>query len=153
MTDEAIAELAPQIGVRDACVAGRRVAGQLLPAAPASPAPERPAPVPHRDRPQPRALSAASSRRSSTCCTATGSSTCPRPRCGRPCSTRASTWARSRRSTGCCAKPGEVRERRRQATHPAKVKPELVANGPNQVWSWDITKLPARRNGPTTTCT
>ena len=36
---------------------------------------------------------------------------------------------------------GEVRERRRQATHPAKVKPELVADGPDQVWSWDITKL------------
>ncbi len=36
---------------------------------------------------------------------------------------------------------GEVRERRRQATHPARVKPELVATGPNQVWSWDVTKL------------
>src|SRR5262249_19249473 len=36
---------------------------------------------------------------------------------------------------------GEVRERRRQATHPATVKPELVAFKPNQVWSWDITKL------------
>jgi transposase InsO family protein len=36
---------------------------------------------------------------------------------------------------------GEVRERRRQATHPAKVKPELEADGPDQVWSWDITKL------------
>jgi putative transposase len=36
---------------------------------------------------------------------------------------------------------GEVRERRRQATHPATVKPELVAFEPNQVWSWDITKL------------
>ena len=36
---------------------------------------------------------------------------------------------------------GEVCERRAQATHPAKVKPELIANGPNQVWSWDITKL------------
>jgi putative transposase len=36
---------------------------------------------------------------------------------------------------------GEVRERRRQATHPARVKPELVAYGPNQTWSWDITKL------------
>jgi putative transposase len=36
---------------------------------------------------------------------------------------------------------GEVRERRRHATHPARVKPELVATGPNQVWSWDITKL------------
>jgi putative transposase len=36
---------------------------------------------------------------------------------------------------------GEVRERRAQATHPARVRPELVADGPDQVWSWDITKL------------
>ena len=35
----------------------------------------------------------------------------------------------------------QVRERRRQARHPAHVKPELVATGPNQVWSRDITKL------------
>jgi putative transposase len=37
---------------------------------------------------------------------------------------------------------GEVRERRRVATHPAAKKPELLATAPNQVWSWDITKLP-----------
>ena len=36
---------------------------------------------------------------------------------------------------------GEVRERRAQATHPAKVKPELVATAPGQIYSWDITKL------------
>ncbi len=36
---------------------------------------------------------------------------------------------------------GEVRERRRQATHPARVKPELVATRPNVCWSWDIMKL------------
>ena len=36
---------------------------------------------------------------------------------------------------------GETRERRRQATHPAAVKPELEATGPNQCWTWDITKL------------
>jgi putative transposase len=35
----------------------------------------------------------------------------------------------------------QVRERRRQARHPARVKPELMADAPNQVWSWDITKL------------
>jgi len=35
----------------------------------------------------------------------------------------------------------QVRERRRVARHPAHLKPELVATGPNQVWSWDITKL------------
>ena len=36
---------------------------------------------------------------------------------------------------------GEVRERRAQLTHPEYKKPELLATGPNQVWSWDITKL------------
>ena len=36
---------------------------------------------------------------------------------------------------------GEVGDRRRHATHPARVKPELVAARPNQVYSWDITKL------------
>ena len=35
----------------------------------------------------------------------------------------------------------QVKERRRVASHPAKVKPELVATKPNDVWSWDITKL------------
>lgn len=39
------------------------------------------------------------------------------------------------------ADAGEVRERRDQARHPAYVKPELVATAPNQIWSWDITKL------------
>ena len=42
---------------------------------------------------------------------------------------------------------GEVRERRAQATHPAKVKPELVATAPGQVFSWDITKLQGPRRG------
>jgi putative transposase len=36
---------------------------------------------------------------------------------------------------------GQVRERRAQATHPPRVRPELVADGPDQVWSWDITRL------------
>ena len=35
----------------------------------------------------------------------------------------------------------EVRERRNQLRHPVYQKPELLATGPNQVWSWDITKL------------
>jgi putative transposase len=35
----------------------------------------------------------------------------------------------------------EVRERRRQATHPAHKKPELIATKANEIWSWDITKL------------
>lgn len=36
---------------------------------------------------------------------------------------------------------GENRERRNQRIHPPYAKPELLATGPNQLWSWDITKL------------
>jgi putative transposase len=65
------------------------------------------------------------------------------------------------------AENGEVRERRNQLRHPVYQKPELLAEAPNQVWSWDITKLtsvslaPAKltkregwdqRNGPISTC-
>jgi putative transposase len=39
------------------------------------------------------------------------------------------------------AENGEVRERRDQRRHPVYQKPELLAEAPNQVWSWDITKL------------
>ena len=39
------------------------------------------------------------------------------------------------------ASQNEVRERRNQLHHPHYRKPELLATGPNQVWSWDITKL------------
>ena len=36
---------------------------------------------------------------------------------------------------------GQTRERRNQRTHPVYTKPELLATGPNEVWSWDITKV------------
>ncbi len=39
------------------------------------------------------------------------------------------------------AEHAEVRERRDQLRHPQYAKPELLATAPNQVWSWDITKL------------
>ena len=46
------------------------------------------------------------------------------------------------------ARHDEVHERRRQVSRPHYEKPELLATGPNQVWSWDITKLkgPAKWN-------
>jgi len=40
-----------------------------------------------------------------------------------------------------------VKERRNQRKHPNYSKPELVATGPNQVWSWDITKLKGSEKG------
>ncbi|MCH0561263.1 IS3 family transposase [Streptomyces sp. MUM 16J] len=42
---------------------------------------------------------------------------------------------------------GQDGERRRQATHPPHTVPELVADGPSQVWSWDITRLAGPAKG------
>lgn len=52
-----------------------------------------------------------------------------------------STWYRVGRDAG------QVKDRRRQATSNPKKIPELVANAPSQVWSWDITKLRGPRIG------
>ena len=43
------------------------------------------------------------------------------------------------------AEENQVRERRNQLRRPNYAKPELLATGPNQVWSWDLTKLRADR--------
>jgi putative transposase len=48
---------------------------------------------------------------------------------------------------------GEVHERRRQATHPAAKKPELLATKPNEVYSWTSPSCSARPSGPGSTCT
>lgn len=64
----------------------------------------------------------------------------PRPRCTPSCWMRASSRPRPPPWTALLRAEGEVHERPRQATHPAKVKPELPTR-PNAVWSWDITKL------------
>ena len=39
------------------------------------------------------------------------------------------------------AQENELKERRNVCRHPQYTKPELLATGPNQLWSWDITKL------------
>lgn len=43
-------------------------------------------------------------------------------------------------------KRGEINERRKLRTHVPAQRPELLATGPNQVWSWDITKLKGPRS-------
>ena len=45
------------------------------------------------------------------------------------------------------AQHGGVRDRRDQLTHPAYAKPELLATRPNELWSWDISKLKAPTRG------
>jgi putative transposase len=42
---------------------------------------------------------------------------------------------------------GETKERRHQPTHPPRTIPELVAERPNQVWPYDVTKLKGPRRG------
>ena len=140
MTDEAIALLAPRIGTRAACAASGVPQATWYRRHRISPPPRRPVPVPHAERVQPRARPRPSGRRSWTCCTATGSLTCAGRGLGDLLDEgtylgSVSTYYRVLREAG------ESRERRAQATHPAAVKPELAADGPNQVYSWDITKL------------
>ena len=99
----------------------------------ASPAPARPGPIAHRDRGQPRALSAAEQQAILDELTPTEVWAILLDE-GRYLCSIATFYRLLRRA-------GETTERRRQATHPATVKPELIATEPNTVWSWDITKL------------
>ena len=141
MTDQAIALLAPRIGTRAACAAsGVAQASWYRRHRASAPPPRRPV-VPHRDRVQPRALAAAERRAILDMLHSERfADTAP-----------AEAWATlldegiylGSVSTfyRVLREAGENRERRAQATHPATVKPELAATGPNQVYSWDITKL------------
>lgn len=56
-------------------------------------------------------------------------------------------WCSERTMYRILAEAGQSGERRRQATHPAKTVPELVADGPSQVFTWDITKLAGPAKG------
>jgi putative transposase len=106
-----------------------------------SPPAPRPAPVPHKDRVQPRALAPAER---TAILAALHSERFADLAPDEVWATlldegaylgSVSTYYRVLREAG------ESRERRAQATHPDAVKPELIATGPNQVYSWDITKL------------
>jgi putative transposase len=139
MIDGAIAELTPVVGATAACRAVGRARATHYRHHRKSPPPPRPAPKP--PRPQPRALS----EQERQCVLEVLHS--ERFIDAAPPEVYATlldegiylasvpTMYRILRSVD------EVRERRRQATHPAYLKPELMADGPNLVWSWDITKL------------
>ncbi len=51
------------------------------------------------------------------------------------------------------AAQGETRDRRDQLTHPTYQRPELLAEAPNEVWSWESRSSLARRSGRATTST
>jgi putative transposase len=138
MIDDAITELTPLVGVRQACVATGRPQASHYRRHRKSPAPVRP---PREPRPQPRALSTAE--RAQVRAVLNSEEHVDKA----PAAVyhelldngvylaSVSTMYRILRDHD------EVGERRRHAVHPARVKPELVASRPNQVWSWDITKL------------
>ena len=108
MSDAAIAELEPMIGVRNACDVVGVAQASYYRRHRQSPPPPRPAPIPHTDRPQPRALSeherAAilaelhSERFVDTSPTEVWATLLD----------EVATSARSRPSTGCCAKPARA---------------------------------------------
>jgi putative transposase len=141
MIDTAVVELTPLVGAQAACQAVGRSRASHYRAHPARPVPLGPPRPPAPRRRQPRALTVAEqagvldvlhSERFVDAAPETVYATlldegvylCSVP-----------TMYRLLRAAG------ETGDRRRHATHPATVKPELVAVQPNSVWSWDITKL------------
>jgi putative transposase len=141
VTDEAVIELAPQLGVRGACDAVGCAQVGCYRRHRQSPPPAPKTPIPQRDRVQPRALSQAEQQAIlDTLHSDRFVDLAP-----------AEVWATlldedvylGSISTfyRLLRQAGESRERLPQAIHAATVKPELVACQPNSVWSWDITKL------------
>ena len=138
MTDMAIATLAPVVGTRSACAALGEPRARYYRRHRQSPAPERPQTI---RKPQPRALSDDERRavldvlHHSDHVDEAPATVYAKLLDEGTYLASTSTMYRVLRASA------EVRERRRQATHPAAVKPELVATAPNMCWSWDITKL------------
>jgi len=138
MIDQAVAELAPMVGRRAACAAVGEAQARWYRRHRQSPPPPTPERMPTR---QPRALSEVERKELRRVLNS------PEHVDEAPATVYAklldngaylasvSTMYRVLRDHD------EVRERRRQAVHPAAKKPELLATTPNQVYSWDITKL------------
>ncbi len=139
MVDTAIEELTPIIGVRQACDAVGVSQADWYRRHRQTPAPPPKLTRPHR--PQPRALTGEERAAVREVLNS------PEHVDEAP----ATVWAKlldqgrylasERTMYRILADHDEVRERRRQATHPAAKKPELMADAPNRVWSWDITRL------------
>ena len=141
MTEEAVMELKPLVGTRPAC--------RALGVAPATLYRRRRPPVPKASRPRPTPARALF--------TGERDAVLAELHSGRfldasPAAVVATLLdegrylASERTMYRVLAAEGEVKERRNQLTHPAYQKPELLAQRPNEVWSWDISKL----KGPAT---
>jgi putative transposase len=138
MIDEAIVELTPLIGVRVACRAIGRPQANHYRRHRQSPLPPRPA---RPRRPQPRALSEVERDTVRAVLNSDGFVDKAPATVYHELLDEGTYLASVSTMYRILRAHDEVHERRRQATHPARVKPELVATAPNAVWSWDITKL------------
>ena len=138
MIDQAIAELEPHVGIRAACAAVGEAQARWYRRHRQSPPPAKPERVPV---PQPRALTEVE-RKELRAVLNSEEFVDEAP---------ATVYAKLLDQGIYLAsvptmyrvlrEHGEVHERRRQATHPAAKKPELLATKPNEIYSWDITKL------------
>ena len=137
MIGEIVEELTPIIGTRPACRAlGASVATIYRRRRPLEPKPSRPRPAPVRALSEPEREAVLAELHSERFV-----DTSPEEAYATLldegtylCSTR--TMYRI-----LAAHHGGVRERRDQLTHPAYAKPELLAEHPNELWSWDVSKL------------
>jgi putative transposase len=136
---EAVEEIAPKVGVSTACASLDLPRSSLYRA--------RQGPQPARPRPKPK-RTLRDAERKAVCDTLNSQ----RFQDAAPRQVYATlldegiylcSWSTMYRILHACS---EVRERRNQLQHPNYAKPELLATAPNQVWSWDITKL----KGPVT---
>ena len=136
MIEQAVEELTPIVGTRPAC--------RALGASPATIYRRRRPPLPRQPRPRaahPRALTGAERE------AVLAQLHSPRFVDASPAEVYATLLdegaylASERTMYRLLAADGEVRERRDQLTHPPYQRPELLAERPNEVYSWDITKL------------
>jgi putative transposase len=136
--DEAIAQLTPLIGVRAACRATGRPQANHYRRHRKSPKPPQP---PREPAPQPRALTPAERAQVRALLNSEAHVDKPPAVVYHELLDEGLYLCSVATMYRILREHGEVKERRRQATHPPRVKPELIAEAPNRVWSWDITKL------------
>ena len=136
MIEQAVEELTPLVGTRPAC--------RALGVAPATVYRRRRPPVPRSSRPRPQPERALSEQERTAVLEVLDSERFAD-------SAPAQVWATlldegrylcsERTMYRLLSERAPVRERRDQLIHPVYAKPELLAERPNQLWSWDITKL------------
>jgi putative transposase len=135
VTDAAIILLAPAIGTRAAWVAAGVPQATWYRRHRLSPPPPKAAPVPHADRIQPRALAAAERTAILDTLHSDGFADLAPDEIWATLLDEGTYLGSVSTYYRVLREAGESRERRAQATHPAAVKPELIAAGPNQVYS------------------